>query len=206
MKVFKWALVAGGGLIAAVVLAVAALGGSISQAQTPTDSSGARTAYEQALADQLGVSVDQLEAARQAALNNVLEQAVANGKITEEQAQNIRDHPFAARRGLLRNAAQRLHNAVADVFSAAAKTIGISNDEMKTDLQNGQSLAQIAADHNVSTDALKAGITSEVQSQLDQAVANGTIDQAKADKISAALAQRLDTLIQRSRPNVTSNQ
>jgi hypothetical protein len=205
MKVSKWALLATGGLAVAAIVAVAALGGSVTQAQTPSDS-GPKGAYDQALASQLGITVDQLQSARQAALDDVLNQAVTSGKITEQQAQAIRDHPFAARRGFLRNAAGKLRNAASNVLDTAATTIGVSGDELKTDLQNGQSLEQVASQHGVSTSDLEAALTNGVQAQLNQAVTAGTLSQSQADTILNAFAQHVSTLVQRTWPRFANNQ
>jgi hypothetical protein len=195
MKVLKWALAGIGGLTVAAIIAVAALGGGVLQAEEPAGTAQG-AAYDQALADRLGITVYELHAARQGALDDVLNAAVAAGKITPEQAEKIKEHPFAARRGLIRHAAGELRDSIADIFGAAAETIGISSDELKSELMDGKSLAQVAAEHNVTTTDLKAGIMAEVETQLDQAVASGRITQEQADKISAGLAERLDKIIE----------
>lgn len=66
------------------------------------------------LADALGISVDQLNEARQKAVEIAIDQAVANGKITQEQADLMK-----ARRALFAN--QNFRNALRAAFEAAVK-------------------------------------------------------------------------------------
>jgi hypothetical protein len=84
---------------------------------------------------------------------------------------------------------------VLSVFDAAADTLHMTKDQLHSELSSGKSLADVAAEQNVSVEDLKAGMTAQITNGLDQAVANGRIDQAKEEKILAGLAQRLDTII-----------
>ncbi len=59
-----------------------------------------REAFKEALAAELGISVDELEQAGLAVITDRLDQAVANGRITQEQADEILGH---AQDGTLRD-------------------------------------------------------------------------------------------------------
>jgi hypothetical protein len=189
MKVFKWALFGVAGVAVAGFLAVTALGSGVSQAQEGDAAGHHGRPFLNALAGVLGITPSQLQDDRKAALDQVLTTAVANGRITQEQADQIKAHP--------RGAAALLRGAVLSVFESAADTLHLTKDQLRTEVTSGKSLADVAAEQNVSVEQLKAGMTAQIKTQLDQAVANGRIDQAKEDKILDGLSKRLDTIISR---------
>jgi sugar-specific transcriptional regulator TrmB len=191
MKVFRWALAGIGAVAVATFIAITALGGSVSQAEEPPG--GARTgAFAEALAKRLGISVEELHANRQGALDDVLNEAVADGRITSEQADKIREHPRRAGAALGR----QLHKAAMGVFAAAAEALDMTKEELRTELKSGKSLADIATARGVSVETLKKDITTAVDAKLDEAVANDKLTQERADKIAAGLAERLDKIVQ----------
>ncbi len=71
-----------------------------------------------------------------------------------------------------------VHQAVAD---AAAKTLGITADELRTQLRSGQTVAQLAAAHGTTEQAVTTAALSAGKTALDAAVKAGTITQAQAD-------------------------
>src|SRR5205823_4693396 len=67
-----------------------------------------------------------------------------------------------------------------NVLSAAASYLGVTVDQLKTDLKSGKTLAQLVAATTGKTLAgLKAAIQAAAKTQLDQAVAAGTITSAQ---------------------------
>jgi hypothetical protein len=173
-------------------------GGGIAGAEDPP---GARARerlakFDEIMAQRLGISVEQLRGNRQAAFQQMIDQAVKEGRLTTEQAAKIkeRDHPVA---GALRHrrGGGRLIGSLRRVFEVAAQTIGIPPAELRAALGDGKSLAQVAADEKVSRDQLKNGILAGVQGELPKAVANGTITQEQSTKVLTGLTQRLDQII-----------
>lgn len=141
--------------------------------------------YEQALAQQLGVSTSKLSQANQSAIQTVIAQMAKDGKITaaqqaklEQRAKQFEAHPCASllgkhgKRAAVGNALAKGRLAVA---TAVAGKLGVSVDTLKADLKGGQTLQQIAASRNVSTSDLNTAYLTAVKAQLDQAVANKTI-------------------------------
>ena len=62
-------------------------------------------------------------------------------------------------------------------------TIGISIDELKQDLENGQSIAEIATAHNVDPQTVATALVNQVDARIDKAVADGQLTQARADTL-----------------------
>jgi hypothetical protein len=82
------------------------------------------------------------------------------------------------------------HNEAVSDTSVVAKAIGISEADLLTALQGGQTVAQVAAAHNVALQVVIDALVADGQAELDAAVKAGTITQAQADAEKTELTQR----------------
>ncbi len=126
-------------------------------------------------------------------LKGVLDRLVASGKITQAQEDQILNSARTgiAHRGSAHDGAGMLRaesTAVADLFK-------ITPAELKTQLQSGKSLHDIAAAHNVTDDALKATLTSTFKARLDAAVAATKLTAAQEQTMLTRFQERLPQLI-----------
>ena len=87
-----------------------------------------------------------------------------------------------------------------EVVKSAAGAIGIDAKALVTELRDGKSIADVAAEHNVSLDTVKTQITNDVKSKLDQRVANGKLTPAKENAALQKLAETLDTILNKHKP------
>ena len=78
-----------------------------------------------------------------------------------------------------------------DGLTAAAKALGITPAELGSMLRNGQTLKDVAGTKNVPYESVTAAVLAAVKSDLDAAVAAGTIKQARADRVLARLEANL---------------
>jgi hypothetical protein len=85
-------------------------------------------------------------------------------------------------------------------MTAAATYLGLTPDQLQTQLQSGKSLAQIAKAQNKTVAGLKQAMLDATKTQLAAAVKAGKLTQAQADSILAGLSSRLDDMIQNARP------
>lgn len=76
-------------------------------------------------------------------------------------------------------------------LGVAAETLGLGEDELRTALLDGSTLAEVAQDQGIAADSLVAALVAAGQERLDQAVADGRIAQAQAEDLAAALPQRV---------------
>ena len=74
--------------------------------------------------------------------------------------------------------------------SVVAKAIGISEADLTTALQGGQTVAAVAKAHNVNLQVVIDALVADGQAELDAAVKAGTLTQAQADAEKANLTQR----------------
>lgn len=175
------------GLVAGVALAQGGGGG---------DAQGARESFASRVASHLGVTEQQLVDAFKAARLEMLDEAVAAGKISPEDAEQIRQR-IEESQGLglgLGLRGWRIH-ALGGIVSSVAGTLNMTPREIAQDLRQGQSLAEIGQAKGVSTDTLKSAILTAAGDKLDQAVADGKLTQDQADKITARLTDNIDKIL-----------
>ena len=150
------------------------------------------------LADALGITVDELSAARQEAKNAAIDQAVEQGLITQAQADQLKESgfafPFAGHWGgwLSQNGIDW------DVLLADA--LGISVDELQAASQQAHNarIDQAVANGAIteeqgelmkgryalfSSESFRSAMGSAFESAVEQAVTAGVITQAQADLI-----------------------
>ncbi len=82
-------------------------------------------------------------------------------------------------------------------LEAAATTLGMSTDTLRSELHAGRTAGQIAEDAGVSRDALAEAIVAALAARLDAAVATGRLTQAEADARQAALAAKVTERLDR---------
>jgi ribosomal protein S20 len=80
---------------------------------------------------------------------------------------------------------------IKDALDPVAKALGITTDELQTDLRNGKSIADIAKAKNVDLDTIVNELVKEAQSRFDQAVKDGKLTQDQADRFEARLKERI---------------
>jgi hypothetical protein len=148
-----------------------------------------------------GKSRDGLVATLTSAANAAIDKALAEHRITQEQADKAkaavpdRIAKLVDRTWPQRSPMDRAPSAKAflgDVMSTARDYLGLSQQDLATQLRSGRSLGQIAdATAGKSRDGLVAALTSAANTRIDEAQAAGklTADQA------AALRTRVPTFV-----------
>jgi hypothetical protein len=130
---------------------------------------------DEALAAELGITVAELDAAREAARNNVLDQLVADGTLTQAQADAI-----ISGEGL------RSLGPVLDrdeMEAVVAGVLGLTTEELEAAQAAGKRLPEIAEEQGVTVGEIEAALQSAFADALAQAVADGTLTQAQADQL-----------------------
>ena len=152
-------------------------------------------AYLNALAARLGLSVDQLKEAQKQARIDLVNKAVADGKLTQEQANRmIQAIQSGQRPGPGAGQGQR-GPGMPGQGQAVADLLGMTPDQIRTEMQAGKSLAQIAEAKGVSRDALKAKIVETQKARLDAAVAAGRMTAEQAQQAAARMSANIDRML-----------
>ena len=135
-----------------------------------------------ATADILGISVEELESAHDEAVTLVrteaIAQAVADGRITQEEADQILER-------------MELRSIAHDLFSrdmmvaVVADTLGMSVEELEAAHEDGVRLPELAAEAGIEMSDLGAAIEQAKTDTLQAAVDSGLITQEQADAIAS---------------------
>lgn len=81
----------------------------------------------------------------------------------------------------------------------SARTIGITPKQLVTELRSGKSIAQVATEHNVSTQTVVTALTDAADARIAKAVSAGHLTQARATKLTAALPDRITAAVDKVR-------
>jgi hypothetical protein len=85
-------------------------------------------------------------------------------------------------------------------LDAAATALGMTNEELRTELQAGKTIAQVAQAENVEVQKVIAAMVAEAKAHLAEKVAAGGLTQAEADAKAADLEARITSLVNEGRP------
>ncbi len=172
------------------VLGIAAVGvAAFAQGDTGTSDSPFDyvTKFKEALAGILGISVDEYDAAVDKAEQQVIDQAVSEGRLTEEQAAELQSRLDRASAGAgLGKAFGKMDRGMGRVSgvslrSVAAEKLGMELEDLLTELENGKTIAALAEEKGVDTQTIIDAYLAQVKEKLDEKVAGGDITQEQAD-------------------------
>jgi hypothetical protein len=187
--------------IAAVVVAAGILAvGAVALAQDTDDGAAwpinLRERIHEAAASILGVSPEIYEEAIDTARDQVLDEAVSEGLLTQEQAERMQERReqgagprimgggYGARGG--RHGAWGGRGGLVggpenSLVAVAAEELGMTTADLLAELQNGESIADVAAEKGVDPQDIADAFTEQRAEALLQAVEDGRITQERAD-------------------------
>jgi len=144
-------------------------------------------------------------ASRLANFKSALSGLVSDGTLTQAQADKVAGTldsklPKRGERGERGPGVRFGGMGMTRTRDAAAKALGLTTDQLRTALQGGKSLADVAKDRKVSVDSLVKAMVNAAEGELATAVKDGTVMQAKADKIKSSLTERITNRVNRVRP------
>lgn len=127
--------------------------------------------FEALLAQALGISVDELTAAKQAAAQARLDQALADGLLTQDQYDLMQAH-------------QALQDYI-DRDALMAEALGLTVEELTAAREAGTPVWELIADAGLTMPEFMTAMNDAHTAAINQAVADGVITQAQADLILA---------------------
>jgi len=150
-----------------------------------------------------GQSIEQVAEAQGVDSQTVVDALVADA--TERLEAAIEELPermtaLVEREGLPDRPAHHHGGRFGAGLEAAATAIGITEDELRTALGDGSTLAEVAAANDVELDALVAAMVAEASTRIDEAVAAGRLTEQEATERKAGLEERITALVNGERP------
>jgi polyhydroxyalkanoate synthesis regulator phasin len=180
----------------AAVLAVGGAGAAIGATQIGSPKEENQAILDDA-AKQLGVQPGALSDALEKALSNRVDAWVEAGRLTREQGDALKeriqegDIPLLGLRAFGHGEGYEHPGKL----EAAAKYLGLTEDQLREELESGKTLAQVARDHDKSVDGLVQALYDVAKEKLDRAVADGRISRAQADSFLAELKTRITAFV-----------
>ena len=147
------------------------------------------------LAGNLGITQEELEGAIDQTQLELVDEALADGRITEEQAAEIRTRIESGEGSFFLKQAHRGHHRGGDAVGQVAEFLGLTPEEVAEALESGQTLVQVAEANGSTEEALAAFLLGELEARLAEAVESGKIDQARADEMLANASERITQMI-----------
>ena len=148
------------------------------------------------LAEQKGVTTEQLQAAVRPIFEKGVAQAVTDGVLTQEQADEMLANEWPYGNGFWggqpRSGGRGHHGGPLaeyishdEIKTAIATTLGMTTDELKAAKQAGTTMEELAQQKGVTPEQLQAAVRPIIEAGVAQAVADGVITQEQADEIVA---------------------
>jgi hypothetical protein len=200
----KWLIAAAGAALVVI------LGGGAVMAQSTGNGTG--STFLDRVAQKLGIDTPKLQKAITDTRNEDVDSAVANGDLTQKQADALKQkiqnspgfggHGFGGPDGFGRGGPKGFGFGpgfglgLADAPKQLADFLGISTDQLGTEMKaDGATLAKVAEAHGKSRDQIKTFITDGAKAKLDEAVKNGDLTQKNADAFQKMLTDNLDKIV-----------
>jgi len=197
----KLTIVGGAVVLALLVVGLGAAGAiAASRILSPADE---RKAVIDDAAAQLGVKPQALSDALKQALENRIDDALAAGRLTKEQAVELKkrlesgDYPPLFGLGGLRGPGFGPgfgHEGHFEILDAAASYLGLSEDQLRAALED-KTLAQIAKEQGKSASGLVQALVNAEEKRIDEALADGRITKSQATELKAHAKERAQALV-----------
>ena len=157
------------------------------------------------LANNLGITTDKLQQGLKTTANQSIDNAVANGKITQAQADKAKAKVNAGNGLSTFTRFFGAHVRASMVLRGAswqdiAKELNTTPQNLKTQIQSGKTLKEIITNQKKSVGDVVNAVVAQTKVQLDPAVANGKITQQREDTLLSNLRTQLTNLINNGGP------
>lgn len=144
------------------------------------------------LAGNLGVDRGKLDDALKAASNQMVDQALKDGKITQEQADHMRSRinegtPLVGIMGMEHGK----HRSRGGFLKPLADILGMTPQDVKSALKSGKTVADLAAAKGMTVTQLQDQMLTNLKNRLDKAVKDGKLTQSIADQIYSRKEQNI---------------
>jgi transposase-like protein len=183
-------------LIFGLAALLAAAGGGVAIAASDSSPSEENQAIIDDAAKKLGISPSKLSDALKQALAGRIDAAVAAGRLTKAEGdalkRRVNSDAFPLFGGLHRGFG---HFDFFGSLDAAANYLGVTRAQLRSELEGGKTLAQVAQAHGKTANGLTDALVAAAKKRLDQAVAAGRLTQSQANEMLNGLRDRIGALV-----------
>jgi polyhydroxyalkanoate synthesis regulator phasin len=190
------------GSVGALAFIFIAAGGAFVSAQS-TDTA---TKFLDRVAQIAGVDAQKLKDSIKQASQEEVDQKVKEGKLSQEEAGVIKKNMdegnfYGFGMGVRGPKGPMIEKGImAPDFEDISTFLGITPTDLKDQIRNGKTLLEVAKDKGKSEADLKSFLTNKFDENLKQAVTDGKLTQAEADRISEKRDEMISHLIEGKGP------
>lgn len=183
-----------------------------------------RQRVHEVVAEILGISVDEYDTAVEQAHEQVLEEAVDEGWLTQEQAERMQEQmadgygpnmigpgamgenrggmggPRGGKFNTMPGRGSMMNGSQISPFDVAAEVLGMPVNDLLTELQSGKTLADVAQEKGVDPQAIADAFLAQHSEWLAEAVADGRLTQAQADDMQERAQSMIDAMLDHAMP------
>jgi hypothetical protein len=181
-------------------LAIAGGGAAVAATQGGSPEEESKAVVEDA-AKRLGVQPAELSNALKQALKSRIDAAVAAGRLTEEQGNELKARIDSEEFPLLGGPGLRVHHGpFHHGLDAAAEYLGTTEAALREQLRDGTTLAEAARKAGKSVDGLIDALVADAEKKLDTAKDSGRITEAEKQEMLEALRDAVTAKVNGERP------
>jgi len=170
--------------------------------------------FHEAVAGILGISVEKYDSAVEEAQQQVLDEALAEGWLTQDQADRMQERfdqgfgpgiigprggKFGMPGGRMRGGFF-MGRAEDGPFSAAAEALDMTVEDLRAELRDGKTIAELAEAKGVDTQAIVDAYLAQISEQLDQDVKDGRMTEKQAEWMVEQSRTRIEQFIEKGMP------
>ena len=198
-KKLTCAAVAAGAAGAALVVAGLGAAGAVAASGIFSPSKGSKAVIDDA-ASQLGVAPSELSDALRQALKNRVDEALADGRLTQERADALKeridadDYPLLFGRGGHGGPGGFGRHRHFEILATAASFLAFTEAELREELRD-KTLADIAKEQGKTAAGLVQQLVATQTKRIDAAVADEKLSEQQAAGLKADLAERMEALV-----------
>ncbi len=187
------------------LLAVGGVATVFAAGSTTTSGTSRGQEFLNRLANNLGITPDKLQQGLKTTADQEIDNAVANGRITQDQAnkakQNVDNgNGLSAFTRFFGRRIQDRDLLRFGTWNDLASELGMSPQDLSSQLKSGKTLKQIISDQNKTVDDVVNAVAAKVQQTLDAQVTAGKLTQSREATILANLKTRLTDVINNGGP------
>lgn len=191
---------AAGAVAVTLLVAAVAAAGAVAASWVLEPSEESKAVIDDA-ASQLGVEPAELSDALKQALKNRIDEAVDDGRLTEEQADELKtrvdadEFPLLGGLGLF---GRGFHGGPGpghfELLETAASYLDLTEAELRDALED-QTLAEIAEEQGKTASGLVQQLVATQTKRIDEAVVDGRITEEQATELETGLNERMQELV-----------
>ena len=187
-------------MFGAALAVLAAAGGGAAIAASDSSPADENQAIIDDAAQQLGISPSKLSDALKKALGDRVDAAVAAGRITKAQGDALKQRLESGDAPLFFGPHRGFGHFGLRGLDAAATYLGLTDAQLRTELEGGKTLAQVAQAHGKSVGGLVDALVADAKQHVDAAVTAGRLTQAQANELLNGLRDRITSRVNSRAP------